>query len=516
MCHRRPSDHGAKQSGEVCRAHGDRRGKLRDRPRARKVTGQQPQRFQHARRCRGESLDVGQQTDVEVARGLSKHQQQMGELIGTGRHVGRRGESIEALAASLEGAERKLGANHAVAHTARPERKPQARFLGKPQQLALEQASAEAAVDDAQGRARAEGVPGSGTDHQRVAGSDRAPTVKRLVEPGSGQDHRHLDEVVVVGEDVAVHEVPVDVDLDVRSCRQSGPVQMIDARQAHHAIAAEQDRASSRERGPVPARAYPLSVAAMSTASSSFTLPADVVETYRRDGFVHIPALLDPDEVARYRDAAIELSTTMESQRYKGEPFTQLVNVWQRDERIASLTMSPRIAELAETLAGEPLRLWHDQILIKQPRRSTATEFHLDAPYWPHRGASHWLTAWIALVDVPVERGCMTFLPGSHRFEEFAAVDLEDATALFTAMPELVWQPRVTVPLRAGDLTFHHGACAHAATPNLTDEPRVAHAIIYMDEGTRYSGAPHVVTDPLGLTEGDRLDGALFPRPAVQ
>ena len=44
----------------------------------------------------------------------------------------------------------------------------------------------------------------------------------------------------------------------------------------------------------------------------------------------------------------------------------------------------------------------------------------------------------------------MTFLPGSHRFEEFAAVDLEDATALFTAMPQLVWQPRVTVPLRAG------------------------------------------------------------------
>jgi ectoine hydroxylase-related dioxygenase (phytanoyl-CoA dioxygenase family) len=254
----------------------------------------------------------------------------------------------------------------------------------------------------------------------------------------------------------------------------------------------------------------------MSTASPSLTLPADVVERYRQDGFVHIPSVLDPDEVARYHDVAVELATTMESQRYKGEPFAQLVNVWQHDERIASLTTSPRIAELAETLAGVPLRLWHDQVLIKQPKRSTATEFHLDAPYWPHEGASHWLTAWIALVDVPVERGCMTFLPGSHRFEEFAAVDLEDATALFTAMPQLVWQPRVTVPLRAGDLTFHHGVCAHAATPNLTDVPRVAHAIIYMDEDTRYSGAPHVVTDPLGLTEGDRLDGALFPRLAMK
>ena len=252
----------------------------------------------------------------------------------------------------------------------------------------------------------------------------------------------------------------------------------------------------------------------MSTVTNPATLSPDVVEQYRRDGFVHIRGVLDADAVARYREAAIELSTTMESQRYKGEPFTQLVNVWRRDERIAALTGDPRIAALAEALAGVPLRLWHDQILIKQPRRSTATEFHLDAPYWPHTGAGHWLTAWIALVDVPVERGCMTFLPGSHRCEEFASVDLEDATALFVAMPQLTWEPRVTVPLRAGDLTFHHGACAHAATPNLTDEPRVAHAIIYMDDGTRYSGAPHPVTDPLGLTEGELLTGDLFPRVA--
>jgi phytanoyl-CoA hydroxylase len=255
-----------------------------------------------------------------------------------------------------------------------------------------------------------------------------------------------------------------------------------------------------------------LAFAAMSTVTHSAAPSPDVVESYRRDGFVHIRDVLDADEVARYREAAIELSATMESQRYKGEPFTQLVNVWRRDDRMAALTTNPRIAALAEMLAGVPLRLWHDQILIKQPMRSTATEFHLDAPYWPHARASHWLTAWIALVDVPVERGCMTFLPGSHRYEEFASVDLEDAAALFAAMPQLTWQPRVTVPLRAGDLTFHHGACAHAATPNLTNEPRVAHAIIYMDDGTCYNGAAHPVTDQLGLSEGELLTGDLFPR----
>ncbi len=74
-----------------------------------------------------------------------------------------------------------------------------------------------------------------------------------------------------------------------------------------------------------------------------------------------------------------------------------------------------------------------------------------------------------------------------------------------------MWEPRVTIPLRAGDCTFHHARCAHMATPNLTDEPRVAHVVIYMDATTTYRKQRHVVTDPLGLEEGQRLDGELFP-----
>jgi phytanoyl-CoA hydroxylase len=253
-------------------------------------------------------------------------------------------------------------------------------------------------------------------------------------------------------------------------------------------------------------------VVAMTTARTASTLSTGSVDRYRREGFLHVPEVLDAREVARARDAAVELSATMEARRYKGEPFTQLVNCWQHDERMRALTLDSRIAGMAEALAGVPLRVWHDQVLIKQPQRSTATEFHLDAPYWPHDGARHWLTAWVALVDVPVERGCMTFLPGSHLREDFVSVDLENATALFEALPHLRWWPRVTVPLRAGDLTFHHGLTAHAATPNLTDEPRVAHAVIYMDADTRYSGRPHVVTDPLGLVPGAPFEHRLFPR----
>jgi ectoine hydroxylase-related dioxygenase (phytanoyl-CoA dioxygenase family) len=72
----------------------------------------------------------------------------------------------------------------------------------------------------------------------------------------------------------------------------------------------------------------------------------------------------------------------------------------------------------------------------------------------------------------------------------------------------------VTIPLRAGDCTFHHARCAHMATPNYTDDPRVAHIVIFIDAAATYVKQPHVVTDPLGLQEGQVIEGELFPRVA--
>lgn len=34
-----------------------------------------------------------------------------------------------------------------------------------------------------------------------------------------------------------------------------------------------------------------------------------------------------------------------------------------------------------------------------------------------------------------------------------------------------------------------------------------------MEANTTYSGTEHIVTAPLGLAVGDRLDGDTFPRP---
>lgn len=236
-----------------------------------------------------------------------------------------------------------------------------------------------------------------------------------------------------------------------------------------------------------------------------------IVEAYQKDGFVKIEGLITREEALRFRKAALNATEKLNDLSAGGQIFAQYVNVWTKDEDMKQLTLHPKIAKMAKLLAGCDLRLWHDQILIKEPGTSKATEFHQDQPYWPHRNAPNPISCWIALGDVPVEAGCMTFLPEQHHRTELQAQDLSSETSLFEVAPDLIYAPRVTLPLRAGDATVHHGRCPHMATPNRSDEKRVAHVVIFMPHQATYSGSPHVITDPLHLNQDDSLNGDLFP-----
>lgn len=176
------------------------------------------------------------------------------------------------------------------------------------------------------------------------------------------------------------------------------------------------------------------------------------------------------------------------------------------------LTLHPNLGAMAEKLSGVAMRIWHDHILTKMPHNNAPTEFHQDQPFWPHENSPWPVSAWIALCDVPVERGCMSFIPGSHKHRDLPTQSTGDSSILFNYAPDLVWCPRVTLPLKAGDCTFHHGRTAHAATPNSTDDPRVAHVIIYMNDGTTFGkSGRHIVTNPLNIEPGQPLEGDMFP-----
>jgi phytanoyl-CoA hydroxylase len=252
-----------------------------------------------------------------------------------------------------------------------------------------------------------------------------------------------------------------------------------------------------------------------SAVTTPENLPSTTVDFFRSNGFVKVPQVISSGEVDTYREAVIEFQEQKlggSEEVRGGKVFHQFVNVWRENERLKPLTLHPNVGRIAEKLTGVPLRLWHDHILTKPPHNEAPTEFHQDQPYWPHENSPNPISAWIALVDVPVEKGCMTFIPGSFRHTDLPSQNLNDANSLFSIRPDLRWESRMTLPLQAGDCTFHHGRCAHMATPNLTEDSRYAYVVIYVDQTTTYRASKrHIVTDPLGIEEGALLDGEFFP-----
>jgi len=146
------------------------------------------------------------------------------------------------------------------------------------------------------------------------------------------------------------------------------------------------------------------------------------------------------------------------------------------------------------------------------PEDSRETPWHQDLPYWPMHEAGP-LSCWMALDDVDEHNGCMHFVPGSQKYGRLDPINLGNPQSIFAQTPDLTDETalKVAVPLRAGSCTFHNGNTFHYATPNRSARPRRAMIIIYMPDGETFREKPHIVTDGLGLKEGEPITGELFP-----
>lgn len=245
-------------------------------------------------------------------------------------------------------------------------------------------------------------------------------------------------------------------------------------------------------------------------------LTEDAARRYRRDGFLHVRNVLNSAEVSRLAEAATvqldrETTASWEDHEGSGSVMDWVVNPEVTSPEMRHLALHPVVASIAEQLAGIPLRMFKSELLRKRAADSAATPPHIDEPAFPISAAPVTLTAWVALVDVPVERGCMTFLPGSHHRGD---VDIHDFMDPISGHPELEWTPRVAVPLRAGDCTFHHARLIHSAGANNSDLTRLSLATVYMDAEATYQTLADIDYQDVitGIEPGGPFDDARYPR----
>jgi hypothetical protein len=221
-----------------------------------------------------------------------------------------------------------------------------------------------------------------------------------------------------------------------------------------------------------------------------YVVTADERAAFERDGYVHLPAVLRPEELdeieavyERFLRGEIDVPGKDLNDMVTGEYGTdpshyaifnvmlprQYFPAWQGNifERLG--------LGIAEQLCGDGMVLDFDQLLAKQPGREDAVfAWHQDQAYWIDTDDRRTATCWLAIDDSTVANGCMQFLPGSHREpvrpHRPISGSREDQHTLVTDLrPGDVMVP---VEIRRGDITVHNEGVLHGSGGNSTIDNR--------------------------------------------
>ncbi|MEM9518741.1 MAG: phytanoyl-CoA dioxygenase family protein [Actinomycetota bacterium] len=207
-------------------------------------------------------------------------------------------------------------------------------------------------------------------------------------------------------------------------------------------------------------------------------------DAFWRDGYLFPTPVLDRQTALAHADRFEQLRIERDGTLPK--PFADYArtNFHMVSTLAADLAHHPAILDAVEALLGPDLLVWMVELIVKQPHSDKILTMHQDLNYWGFDHADREVTAWLALSDVSVANGAMSFVRGSHRHGSVDHHDTYGENNLLTRGQEISvdYDPvdEVAVELSAGQLSLHHGLTFHGSGPNTTDGPRVALAIRYI------------------------------------
>ncbi len=181
------------------------------------------------------------------------------------------------------------------------------------------------------------------------------------------------------------------------------------------------------------------------------------------------------------------------------EEMLQIMEMWRHDEEYRKLLYHEPLLDIAESLIGSDIQLFHDQALYKPAFHGGEVYWHQDNAYW-QCDPPNLVSIWIALDDADEENGCMNVIPGSY-IEGLAAhgrakSEKGNLPALLQVDADV--DRAVPVPVEAGSAMVHHCMTLHQTNPNRSSRDRRAMVIHYMQSGTR-NGNGDIMKDNLLL-----------------
>src|SRR5471032_1792285 len=161
-------------------------------------------------------------------------------------------------------------------------------------------------------------------------------------------------------------------------------------------------------------------------------LTAQQIETYRRDGYLVIPRLIEGEQLAELRALTDRIvsearGVAANDDLYDLEPSHSATlprvrrlkpAIFKRYAFFRSLTREPKITSLLSGLLGPNIRLYGGKLNMKSAGYGAPVEWHQDWAFYPHTN-DDLAAVGIMLDDVDMENGPMMVVPGSHKGQIF-------------------------------------------------------------------------------------------------
>ena len=259
------------------------------------------------------------------------------------------------------------------------------------------------------------------------------------------------------------------------------------------------------------------------------------VLTFLREGHCHAQALLLPQTVQALASLMQEEYAARKSQavsHYQSQsqsrspssansatpddeqpppPFMQLFNVWRTNAAASRLILHASLGRLASQLLDVPcVRLYQDALFIKHPSHGP-TQWHSDLKMCPFN-TNEMVTLWIPLQDVPEQdQGGTGLSYASRSHVDFALPYWFDPDVVDLSERYLIEDHGAYT---AGDASFHHGWCLHAAPPNDSNHTRIALSLSFVADGVpllpleMQTGAGGAVGAGDGMLRGPDMEDA--------
>jgi ectoine hydroxylase-related dioxygenase (phytanoyl-CoA dioxygenase family) len=236
-----------------------------------------------------------------------------------------------------------------------------------------------------------------------------------------------------------------------------------------------------------PARAVAAPVAVLSPA---------ILRQYTDDGFVAIPELCGPSDLAKIRTTLRSLFRRRVG-RDEGTQFDMLgldvdTSEVRQPQIIKPSVAAPellhtqyfeRLFAAARQMLGPDAQFSFDHSILKPAHSAAATPWHQDEAHHRHKYLRYrQVSFWMPLQDTPVEAGCMRYVPGSNHGPLLAHDWLNHDPRIHAVecSADLVDESvAVAMPVAAGSSIAHDGRTLHAAWPNVSAEDRFAYIVVF-------------------------------------